>query len=50
MLGDSFGAAIVEHFSKKELAALSPPSETNGKIHRNSTGYSAETVVIEERL
>lgn len=50
VLGDSFGAAIVEHFSKKELAALPEPSEANGKIHRNSTGYSAETVMIEERL
>lgn len=51
VLGDSFGAAIVAHFSKKELEAVSPAvDDVNGKVHRNSMVHSMETVVFEERL
>ncbi|XP_055586752.1 excitatory amino acid transporter 3-like [Uranotaenia lowii] len=54
VLGDSFGAAIVAHYSRKELEKLSNNSETvpdlNGKSQRNSLGHSAETIMFEERL
>ncbi|EAT34674.1 AAEL013111-PA [Aedes aegypti] len=49
VLGDSFGAAIVAHYSQRELATI-PSSEINGKTQRNSLVHSAETVVFEERL
>lgn len=49
VLGDSFGAAIVAHYSQKELATI-PSSEINGKVQRNSVAHSAETVLFEERL
>ncbi|XP_053698692.1 excitatory amino acid transporter 3-like [Sabethes cyaneus] len=49
VLGDSFGAAIVAHYSQKELAAI-PTSEENRKVLRNSVANSAETVLFEERL
>lgn len=49
VLGDSFGAAIVAHYSQKELATI-PSNEINGKVHRNSMAHSAETVLFEERL
>ncbi|XP_055537864.1 excitatory amino acid transporter 3-like [Wyeomyia smithii] len=49
VLGDSFGAAIVAHYSQKELAAI-PPREEAQKVPRNSMGNSAETVLFEERL
>lgn len=42
VLGDSFGAAIVEHFSKKELA-ISP--ETNNNVQNGNT---MDVMVIEE--
>lgn len=50
VLGDSFGAAIVAHYSQKELATIPSSSEINGKPQRNSMAHSAETVLFEERL
>ncbi|XP_058442768.1 excitatory amino acid transporter 3-like [Malaya genurostris] len=49
VLGDSYGAAIVAHYSQKELTAI-PTNESNGKVQRNSMGQSSETVLFEERL
>ncbi|XP_055616647.1 excitatory amino acid transporter 3-like [Toxorhynchites rutilus septentrionalis] len=49
VLGDSFGAAIVAHYSQNELTAI-PVTEVTEKYQKNSLAYSAETVLFEERL
>ena len=48
VLGDSFGAAIVSHFSQNELQDNEVPEDT--KTTRSSVMNSNETITIDERM
>lgn len=55
VLGDAFGAAIVEHFSRKELLVISEqmnnnPNGTALTLHENTNGKGLDSVTFDERM